>query len=536
MKLPKFNFNDSYPLTLGVADDYFTLSTRLKRLNRAPHQPRRGATWLLCAALLISFGAVLPIRLTARAQSEFAEKELSGTVKYASGQPVADATVYAMKWQDFGGLPLETVTADGAGRYRFSGAVSERQNIVIFADAGARGFGQGAVWRHGRDLRVSNPIVSPMAPVKLLLLAPDGKRAANLPVRVGQIGGISGERWSVPRSVSSALQTVTNARGEAIFPRLPRGAVARFYLQDHKFIETKYGPGDLRGGQYAPIAGKDAVEIGASNAWKTIRLVASIHIEGRVTTPDGQGKNDVLVTARRVNERERKGDFNAREMLLAQTRTDAGGRYVMAGLRPGRTHLELPPEKTLARDYVGPVMELTLKNSINVVNFPLARGGVIRGVVRKKGGNAPLVGQTVGLVDAKRVYQYEKTGASGAFQFRAHPGDAILWIQRSGDKLPVKVSTGKLTLHNLKIFQYKDEGQDELWLATASSVGKITMNPRFVGEVSGIKIFNPSELVLLPIKANATREITIESALKPAKETTPIRRATPTDDAATPPG
>ena len=507
------------PLTAGVNDGFFALKTRLKRLGQTPIQPRKRVKLLFGVALLVSFASVVPIKLTARAQSPLTATELSGTVKDGNNKPVAGATVYLMKWQDFGGLPLETVVADANGRYRFSDEFGDNKNIVIFADAGARGIGQGYFWQHGRKLRVSNPIIAAPAPVKLLFVDPSGKRAANVPVRVGQIGGTSDERWSLPRAIAGALQTFTNARGEAVFPALPQGAVARFYLADHKFYQTKYGEGDVRGGQYAPLASDEVVTVGASNAWKTISLVPPIRVQGRVTTPDGKSKSDVLILARRINAAEASGDSNGREMLLPQTRTGADGRYVMDGLRPGLYRFELPPEKTLVRDYVGPIQKRALRNPVNTVDFPLARGGVIRGVVLQQGTKTPLSGSTVGLVDSKQVYQYEKTDARGAFQFRAQAGQAFLWIQKGDKKLPVKVSTDMLSFTDVRIKTFKDTGEKSLSLAQETKSEKMMIKGIIIDKARRAAPFNPSELIFLPVKSDTTRELTIESAAKPQPTT-----------------
>ncbi len=125
MKLPFFDFNDSYPLTLGVSDDYFTLSTRLKRLGRAPMQPRRRTAWLLSVALLVSFVAVVPLRLVSRAQEQkkpapFGAKIIGGTVHDSSGNAVAGAEViYRMAGSSIDN-GLHSTLSDADGRFQLS--------------------------------------------------------------------------------------------------------------------------------------------------------------------------------------------------------------------------------------------------------------------------------------------------------------------------------------------------------------------------------------------------------------------------------
>ena len=520
----------SSPLTAGVNDGFFALQTRLKRLGQKPANPRRRMRWLFGAALLLSFVAVLPIGFRARAQSEAnATTELSGTVKNASGQAVAGATVYLMKWRDSGGLPLETVVSDAAGRYRFSDERGEDNDIVVFADVGARGMGQSYFWQHGRDLRVSNPIINPLVPVKLLLVTPDGKRAANMRVRVGQLGGEVRERWSLPRSVGQSLQTLTNARGEAVFAGLPHGQIAQFYLADHKFRETNYGVGDLRGGQYAPLAWSDAVKVGDSRGWKTIRLVPPVQLRGRVTTPDGAGKSGVLVVARRINAAEASGDYNGREMLIPQTRTDASGNYKMDGLRPGLYRIELHAEKTWRRDYVAPVALEFAEKPINTVNLPLVGGGLVKGVLVNKVTQTPLARQEMGLLDARGELQYTTTGTDGTFGFRTLPGDTWIWVAIDGYQAPLRVINREFTfqLAEMKLLRENTNAPREnaprenapLQLVATMKAQAVTRRSNFllktpIARAQSIAI-GAEAAVSLPVRAGVTREIIIESTLQP---------------------
>ncbi len=501
------------PLTAGVNDGFFALKTRLHRLGRAPVRPRKRVRWAFGLALLVSFGAVVPIRLTARAQSEARlATELSGTVKDASGQSVAGATVYLARKNS--AEPLETTKSDTAGHFEFTSEIGEDRSVLVWADAGARGLGQNHLSRDKDGARIANAVITPLAPVKLLLVAPDGMRAANLRVRVGQMGPKIDEQWIVPRPLAQKLQTQTNARGEAVFAGLPVGQIAQFWLNDQKFTPNNEDYGDLRGGQYAPVALADAVEVGKSKKWKTIRLVAPVTLRGRVTTPTGVGKSGALVTAQPISFDSAREYYGA--MMVAQTRADSNGNYEMKGLRPGRQLIEVEPEAWLARDYVSRTPIQELKAPVERVDLRLIRGGIIRGTIRQKGSKKPLAGQTVSLLDDGRKYQYQKTDAQGRFQFRAVGGWAYLWTQNG--TMPTRFfNTGTLAFEAKKLEFYEEKNGKFVWdnVMTSTEIKIATRNQ--VSSVTDATL-NVAELVRLPVKAGATREITIESALQPVAQ------------------
>ena len=65
------------PLTADVSDGFFALKTRLRRLGRAPQNPRKRTRVLFTAALIISFAAVVPLRLVSRAQRAGCRSEVT---------------------------------------------------------------------------------------------------------------------------------------------------------------------------------------------------------------------------------------------------------------------------------------------------------------------------------------------------------------------------------------------------------------------------------------------------------------------------
>lgn len=280
------------PVTAGVADGFFALKTRLVRLNRTPQRPHRAFRVAFAAALCLAFGALVPLRFVARAQSE---APLSPTVSLVSGtvvdqaeKPVAGATVYAMGMMRSGAEPLETAVSDDKGGFAFSPKVRGKWGVSVFADAGPRGMGEGEVYLHGE--RKSKPVTVRLAPVvraKLRFLDPQGRPAANLEVRLRRVGQSQSQWLAMPRAVLARMKATTNARGEADFPPLPVGNLAQFQLSDETSKHTKYGSGDRRGVRFAPLSTEDFVLLRAPQTSQTVRLLSPVRVVGRATLDEG---------------------------------------------------------------------------------------------------------------------------------------------------------------------------------------------------------------------------------------------------------
>ena len=444
MKLP-INFNDSYPLTLGVADDYFALSTRLKRLGRAPKQPRRRAAWLLCAALLVSFGAVVPVELTARAQEEAKSaakdanktRSLRGMVRDFRGEPVANATVYIMEPMDNGGEPKAQTRTDASGKFALDKLGIDQYGVVVFVDGARRGIAEKQFDLNSADAAGDFAIKLPQPSfVDLLMSDKNGRRIKGVEVRLGRVGSSFNSWMAMPRAVKARYRATTDAVGIAVFPPLPRGMLARFVLADQISKPTEFGLGDLRGGKWAPLAAEDAVRLNRTGVMRPITLVPPIRLEGRVTLEDGGAKGNVLILARRINAAEAKGNDENREQIIAQTRSNAQGRYVMDGLRPGRYYVWVYPEKQLVKDYIGPSYERDLNARTNRVDFQLSRGALIQGVVTAQNTGKPVKGQTMWLFDSQENNQYVITDARGYFKFRALGGKQRLRVHENGGNSP----------------------------------------------------------------------------------------------------
>lgn len=73
------NSKFSSPLAAGTCDTLFALKTRLLRLNRAPRTPHKMAKFAFVSALLLSCGALVPLKLVARAGDATTTPEVVGS-------------------------------------------------------------------------------------------------------------------------------------------------------------------------------------------------------------------------------------------------------------------------------------------------------------------------------------------------------------------------------------------------------------------------------------------------------------------------
>ncbi len=173
---------------------------------------------------------------------------------------------------------------------------------------------------------------------------------------------------------------------------------------------------------------------------KTIRLIAPVEIKGQVTLPQGGAAGNVLVLARRINavEAASKSEYAVPgiDQLIAQTRSNANGKYVLSGLRPGNYWVWVYPEKRLTRDFVGQTFQQTFLAPSNTQNFALWRGALVQGVVLSQTNKQPVRGQTMWLFDSQENNQYTITDARGFFKFRTLGGKQRLRVHANGENSP----------------------------------------------------------------------------------------------------
>ena len=424
MKL--FNINDSYPLTLGVSDDYFTLSTRLQRLARAPMQPRRRAAWLLAGALLISFAAVVPLRLTARAQNEATTptRRLSGTVRDYAGQPIAGATVYVMAPLRNGDAPLQSATTDSKGQFSLSGLAGRPEFLV---DAGARGLVHYANYE-----RLDSPLdvrVAAGARSKLRFVDGNGQPIGGLKVSLRRAGPSPNLWANVPQPILSAMRGTTSARGEVNFRALPANFVAQFQLD----------AGQLQTRRLSQIGIDELVNLDAPQTEKTIVLRQTTVLVGRVTLPNGAAAMGTTVTTRRISAAEARSVSkwvgSAWENYEKPVTVDTKGNYRIENLRPGNYQIWFAPGPKNSNG-IEFYKKQTLKSPLERVDAIMPRGGLIQGVIRSRQTDKPIKGQTIGLRNSQGSYDYATTDARGYFRFRSLAGAQHLWVHANGSNSP----------------------------------------------------------------------------------------------------
>lgn len=433
--------NSQTPLAVGVNDGFFALKTRLNRLNQAPKRPNKAIQVAFVAALCCAFGALIPLRFVARAQEvtplSSQNNTIRGTVVDSEGKPLAGATVYTTRALANGREPLETTTTDASGAFEFSSPARDRLSASVFVDAGERGLGQNFTSHYKRgQLQPIEVRIAPPVRVKLRVLDAQEQPVPNQKVFLWRVGPSPGQWLELPRPVLARFQSATDARGEAAFAFLPKGNLAQFVLADQTSKRTTFGLGDLRGGQFAPLSTEDFVRLSAPETSLTIHLLPPVRLEGRVSLPDGRAAGDVPVLARRINAAEAAGRIGERDQLIAQTRSNAQGQYVLDGLRPGHYVVWVYPEKRLTRDLVGPSTEQTLQEKVSRVDFTLSRGALVQGVVTSQATKQPVKGQTMWLFDSQENNQYAITDARGRFQFRTLGGKQCLRVHTNGTNSP----------------------------------------------------------------------------------------------------
>ena len=126
------------PLAAGTCDSFFALKTRLTRLQNAPQTPRRALKIAFFAALLLSFGALVPFKLVARAQD--------------STSPTATPT------------PLPTATPQPAKTMGLQGVIVSKETLKPLVGVPVSAVVQGVV--------VSRQSGKPLAGVLIFLHAP----------------------------------------------------------------------------------------------------------------------------------------------------------------------------------------------------------------------------------------------------------------------------------------------------------------------------------------------------------------------------
>ncbi len=438
------------PLTAGVNDGFFALQTRLKRLGRAPMQPRRRVGWILAGALLVSFAAVVPLRLTARAQNETQSatqtRVLSGTVRDYVGTPIIGATVYAMEPMQNGATPLQTATTDANGQFSLRG-LKNRPEILVYA--GARGMVHYDVYREPDS--PLNVRVAPAARTQLRFVDGAGKPINGLKVSLRRAGPSQNLWADIPRPILNAMRGTTNLNGEVSFRALPANFVAQFQL-DAPQIKAR---------QLSQIGIDELVSLEAPQTKRTFTIRRTVVLVGHVTSPDGTSAVGTSVMTRRVSAAEAQGVKDALgsawESYGKPVEVDAKGNYKIENLRPSNYQVWFTPSPKNSNG-IEFYKKQTLQSPLERVDAVMPRGGLIQGVVTSQQTGQPIRGKALGLRNSQGSYDYATTDARGYFRFRSLAGAQHLWVPAQGMSAPLEdIDSAKYQFDfNLKVGEKRE--------------------------------------------------------------------------------
>ncbi len=428
MKFPKFNFNDSYPLTLGVSDDYFTLSTRLKRLGRAPMQPRRRAAWLLGAALLVSFAAVVPLRLTARAQNE------AETVKSTVGL-IHGVVFYRGSTVPLAGQIVQL--RDSKGKFTQT-KTNAQGKFLLRANAG-----QAMLWLQ-RDNKIAPPD-----------LFKSKFSFVNTEIKNYSESAELGFHWN--STATAAKLTVTPPN----------------YRDSDKDVKI-----DAANLVFLPVKINAKREIEIETSIKPASIGKKGRLTGKVSFPNGQRATPTVFVSPATS-------LNFAHSVNSST--DANKSYSIEGLKPGQYKIAVSLDDKLAKDWAAPpTSRVTIGAGTNSYDFQLMRGATINGIVVSKTSKKPIPNVEVLTADQDSYGRLVKTDARGKFQFRVAPGPIAIRLHSVGSNL--KLPGFRLPAKSEYKFNLKDGDKREIQFELPKTKAVAKAEPVATKAINGIVI------------------------------------------------
>ena len=428
MKLPKFNFNDSYPLTLGVSDDYFTLSTRLKRLGRAPMQPRRRAAWLLSGALLISFVAVVPFRLTARAGNEAETAKstvglIHGVVIYRGSTVPLSGQIVQLR--DSKGKLTQTKT-NAQGKF------------LLRANAG-----KAMLWLQ-RDNKIAPPG-----------LFKSKFSFVNTEIKNYSESAEGGFYWN--STATAAKLTITPPN----------------YRNSDKDVEI-----DAANIIFLPVKINTKREIEIETSIKPASIGETGRLTGKISFPNGQRATATVF----VSPATLPNFANS-----VNSWTDANRSYLIEGLKPGQYKIAVSLDDKLAKDWAAPpTSRKTIVAGTNRIDFQLTRGATINGIVVSKTSKKPIPNVEVLTADKDGDGRIVKTDARGKFRFRVAPGPIAIRLHSVGSNL--KLPGFRLPSQSEYKFNLKDGDKREVRFELPKTKAVAKAEPMATKAITGIVI------------------------------------------------
>jgi hypothetical protein len=194
-----------------------------------------------------------------------------------------------------------------------------------------------------------------------------------------------------------------------------------------------------------------------------IVLKGDCWLEGRVTGEEDRPVPDAQVYAINVD---------SRTPTVGNTKTDADGKYVIRGLRSGPLQMFLVQAEGYG-NYPEDVMSLMrgrggsdvkLAPGRNERNVSLAKGGIVRGLVKEKDGDTPIAGARVELGTPLAFVGGNRgatTGPDGKFELTGvGKGSAVLMVSKDGWFQPGINPQSVLMMLGARMQGGKDTGKD----------------------------------------------------------------------------
>lgn len=353
-------------------------------------------------------------------------RSIRGVVVDAGGQPVHDISVAARTVSD-PARPRAQVTnpnnirPDPQGRFELPGLLPGNYEVFAYNVVTPRAVADAPLavtLPEGQDLEGVRIELPASAELRGQVRDAQGRAVARAQVHV-----IAGTR---------PQQLPADDQGNVVFPHVPIGTHRVFASRDGAPLRAPgSGDDDLQG---------EMVELRAG-AVETVKLVVEAdagRISGVVRDADGGVVSDAFITARRESESAAAapGDASFRRFRgggEAPLLTDSDGRFVVAGLRPGRYTLraERRGGGEALLEHVEPGSDAVLT---------IAETGALAGTVTLPGGGAPEEFSAT-LRDPRTGYRrsdnFFRTG--GAWRFPELPGGEYELVISAGE------GTGTLT-------------------------------------------------------------------------------------------
>jgi protocatechuate 3,4-dioxygenase beta subunit len=354
--------------------------------------------------------------LAALLSADAPEKALTGQVLTADGKPAGGAFVLVAGYDPAERESVVAQTTAGAdGKFSLTAREFDpKTGDQLVAEIPNVGFAKPL---HTSDNPAEPMRLSPMTPLHLTFLAPDGTPIAGMVVRPSMVRWVQGSSslfgpfLHFPKAVAQRWEKRTGPDGSVDFTGFPSNSVVRFDADDDRF---------------AQLSLQDDVQMtGDKIVNKTIQCVTAVEASGTLTYSDtGKPAAGMIIGAQ---------GYDYGPMGGGESVTDAAGHFEIKRLTPGKYVVELDgrPEP---KDWCAAAALVDLEqNSVNDIKLSLVHGGIVTGKVRDAVDGKGLPGQFVGLhgpahPNVAAEIQSDTTDSNGTFKMRVPPGSQHVYI------------------------------------------------------------------------------------------------------------